>query len=174
MGSYRLYKLPIFLSILLISCECPERIDSRYVDRMEAFPGGDTIASVSDPGMKFGFEVKYRTVQQDQKKSGLPCKRNLILGIDMKTWIIPDSTSITCDRDLPGINAGSPITNNENFYIQNITETVSGKMLDRLVFNADWSKAEWNSMPDSAWIFFTFLSNTGIKLRTSQKIHFKK
>lgn len=172
MGSYRLYLLPIFLSILLTSCECPDRVDSRYADGLTKRPGNDTIASSDNPALDIGLEVSNKTIKQEPRKNGLPCKRNLILGIDMKTWYIADSTRITCDKDLPGIKAGLPISNSLNTFIQLQADPAWKQALEYCRFRAHWNAAEWNSLPDSATLTFTFLTNQSEKLNIRQKVYF--
>jgi hypothetical protein len=166
------------ISTLLISlfaaCECPPDVDKRFVSDLEQVYFADSVASFGMPRIQYNFEVKYDTESDSRRKRLIPCRSNKVLGIEMASWVIADSTIITCSQNLPGVQAGSRIMNGTYYFIDQQKAQWDTFALKTITFSTWWDDVNWGDMPDTATLKFRFKLNTGREILKLRKIRFNK
>ncbi len=161
-----------FIIFFIWACKGPQTRELLYVNGIKQV-SGDSIAGNEDKVIQFIFEPDYNSLSRLPKKEYC-AKRDLVLGIDVGSWIVADSIKVYCDKNLPKTKAGENLIGNPFVKLKLATEHLGKTALAQINFYSKWNVANRLDLPDSAVFTFVFKLNNGAELTEKRRVWFKK
>lgn len=164
----------IGLGVIVTGCVCDGPVSKQIVKRINQVYFADSVAYLVEPIIQFTYEVESDFTSSSAKKTGCIGYRK-DLAIQIHSFVLADSVKVTCNKDLPGTQAGASLEGNPYTEIVKITnDPFDENQLRTFSFQSNWTVPSWKSMPDSAQLTFRFKLNTGEVITRKNSIVFAK
>lgn len=164
----------VAILVFATGCICDGPVSTQFVSGINQVYFADSVANPVEPIIQFTYEVENGNESSVVKKTGCIGYRK-DLAIRVRSFVLADSTKVTCNKDLPGTPAGTSLEGNPYVEIVKITnDPIDKQQLRTYSFQSNWTVPSWKSMPDTAALTFRFKLNTGEVIIRKNTIVFAK